>query len=151
MCGVVLLDALLRGVDVVAQQVDFAVAGQHLGGAEAHARHVDVDRAHHTPAPRLLHAAPVLERVAHQQVGRQRDNRVVPVTDFDRRERDLLHAAVGPVFGHGNPVAHLQHVVGRELDARYEAEDAVAENQHDDRRRGAQSREQEGGRLVKQD
>lgn len=63
----------------------------------------------------------------------------------------LLDVAVGPVLGDRNPVPDLEHIVSRELEARNEAEDAVTENQHQHGRRGAQSRQQDGGRLVEQD
>ena len=149
--GIVLLDAAFGIVDIFADQVDTAVFIQHLRRTEPHAGHVDTHRALHAAASRRLHAAPVLERIAHQQVGRQRNDRIVPVLHFDGRERHLDHRTVRTVFGYGDPVPDLEHVVRRKLDARDEAEDAVAEDQHDDGRRSAQSGEQNGGRLADQD
>ena len=73
------------------------------------------------------------------------------VSSIYSRERHLDHRAVGPVFGNRNPVPHLEHVVGRKLDAGDESQNAVAENQHDDRRRRSQTGQQTGGRLVDQD
>ena len=149
--GIVLLDAAFGIVDIFADQVDTAVFIQHLRRTEPHAGHVDTHRALHAAASRRLHAAPVLERIAHQQVGRQRNDRIVEIADFHRRERHLDHRAVGPVFGNRNPVPHLEHVVGRKLDAGDESQNAVAENQHDDRRRRSQTGQQTGGRLIDQD
>lgn len=127
MRGVVLLDPLLGLIDIFADDVYVAVSGQHLGRTEFHARHVQVHRTLHAAPARRLHPAPVLERIAHQQVRRQRNDRIVPVLHFHGRERHLDHRTVRTVFGHGDPVPHLEHVVRRELDAGYEAEDTVAE------------------------
>ena len=145
---VILLDPLLGPGDVIFQQVDALVSLQHFGCAETDAGHVDIDRALDAAPSRGTHSFPVLERVAHQQVGREGDDRVVPVADFDRVERDLLHRAVGAVLGHADPVADFEHVVGRQLDARYETQDAVAEDQHEDRGRSAQTGEEHRRRAV---
>lgn len=112
---IVIFYNLLCLVDVVGQQFDFAVFVQHLRCAEAHAVHVDVDRALHPSAAALLHATSVLERVAHQQVGRNGGDGVVPVAHLHGVECHLYHGSVSTVLRHGNPVAHLQHVVGGEL------------------------------------
>ena len=151
MRGIVFLNPLLSLVDIFADDVYVAVPAQHVRRTEFHARHVQVHRTLHAAAARRLHSAPVLERIAHQQVGRQRNDRIVPVLHFDGRERHLDHRTVRTVFGYGDPVPDLEHVVRRKLDARDEAEDAVAEDQHDDGRRSAQSGEQNGGRLADQD
>ena len=124
---------------------------QHLGGAETHAGHVDRHRAHHAPPARKLHGMPVRKGIGRQQIRRQHDERVVPVADFDRRQRHLLDVSVGAVLRDRDPVPDFEHVVGRELDARYESEDAVAEDQHQHGRRGPQPREQDGRRFVEQD
>ena len=42
----------------------------------------------------------------------------------------------------------FEHVVGRQLDARYETQDAVAEDQHEDRGRSAQTGEEHRRRAV---
>ena len=67
------------------------------------------------------------------------------------RQRHLRHIAVGAVFGHRDPVPGAQHVVGRELHAGDQPQDAVPENQHDDGRRSAQSREYGRGVLPDED
>lgn len=103
----IVLDAAFGIVDIFADQVDTAVFIQHLRRTEPHAGHVDTHRALHAAASRRLHAAPVLERIAHQQVGRQRNDRIVEIADFHRRERHLDHRTVGPVFGNRNPVPTL--------------------------------------------
>ena len=148
--GIISLDPLFGPVDVVAQQVDLAEVFQHLGRAEAHAGHVDRHRAHHAPPARELHGVPVRKGVGRQQVGRQHDQRIVPVADLHGRERHLLDRAVRAVLRDRDPVADLQHVVGRELDPRNEAHDAVPEDQHQDRRRSPESGQQLDGRLVDQ-
>ena len=149
--GVVGFDAPLRFVDILPDEVDLPVTRQHLRRAEPDARHVDRHRTHHAAAARELHPAPVLERIGGEQVGRQHDDRIVPVADLHGRKRHLLHRAVRPVLRHGDPVADLQHVVGRELDARHESQDAVAEDQHDDGRRSAQPGQQDRRGLADQD
>ena len=98
--------------------------------AEADAADVDVDAALDAPSATLAHGVPVLERIAHQQVGRQGGHGVVPVAHLDGVERHLRHRAVHAIFGHLDPVAHLQHVVGRELYTAHEAHDGVLEHQH---------------------
>ena len=147
---VVRLDDLFRLVDVVGQQLDAAILIQHLRCAEAHAVHVDIHRPLHPSATTLLHAAPVLERVADQQIGGDGGDGIVPVAHLHRIECHLNHRTVGPIFRHGNPVAHLQHVVGRELHARYHAHDGVLEDEHQHGGRGSQSGQQREGRLVEQ-
>ena len=98
----------------------------------------------------LGHAAPVLERVGDQSVGRDRGDRLVPVLDLDRGERDLDHVAVGAVLGHLDPVADPNHVVAGELDAGHEAEDRVLEDQQQHRGHRAQAAEERPGRSVGQ-
>ena len=65
---------------------------------------------------------------------------VVPVAHLDSCQRHVYHLAVGSVlFGH-NPVATVQHVVGRKLHRGYQAQDGVFEHQHQYSSRGAESR-----------
>ena len=138
-------------VDVGGEEGDAAVSGQHLGGAEADAVHVDVDGSLDAPAARLLHAAPVLEGVADEGVGRYGGDGVVEVAHLDGVERHLDDRSVGAILLHGDPVARAQHIVGRELYAGDEAEDRVLEDQHEDGRRGAEAGEEGDGRLVDDD
>ena len=144
-------EALFGPVDIVAQEIDPPEAVQHLGRAEVYAGHVDRHRTHHAPSSRELHGVPVRKGVRRQQVGRQHGQRIVPVADLDRRERHLLDGSVGSVLRDRDPVSDLQHVVGRELNPRHETHDAVAENQHQHGRRGAEPREELDRRLVDQD
>ena len=125
--------------------------GHLLVGAERDGAHVDVYGTLDTAAAALLHAAPVLERVAHESIGRYGGDGLVPVAHLDGGEGHLLHIAVGPVLGHGDPVAGAQHVVGRELYACHETHDGVFEHEHEHGGRGSQGGEYVAGILVDED
>ena len=103
------------------------------------------------PSAAFAHAAPVLERVADQRIGRDRRDRLVEILHLDRRQRDFGHVAVGAVFRHRDPVAGTQHVVGRELHARHQSQDAVAEDEHQDGGRSSESGQDRRGISVDQD
>ena len=111
---------------------------------------VDVDgqRALDAAAAALAHGPPVLERVAHKGVGRDRSDGLVEVLYLDRRERHLGYVSVGAVFAHGDPVARAEHVVCRELHARNKPEDRILEYEHQYGGRGSQTREYGRGVLV---
>ncbi|EJX02930.1 hypothetical protein EVA_08965 [gut metagenome] len=76
------------------------------------------------------HGIPVLKRIAYQGVGWNRRDGIVKVAHFDRRQRHFLHRTVNAQFLNRHPVAHLQHVVHRELNTGNQSQDAVLEYQH---------------------
>ena len=124
--------------DEVAHQRDFPVPLDRFGRAKAHAAHVDADRAHDASSAGLFHPPPVLERVAGQHERGDRSDRVVEVLDLHRVQRHFQHRPVHVVLRHADPVARLEHLIGRKHDARYEPEDRVLEDQHQDGGRCAQ-------------
>ena len=128
--------------DEVAHQRDFPVPLDRFGRAKAHAAHVDADRAHDASSAGLFHPPPVLERVAGQHERGDRSDRVVEVLDLHRVQRHFQHRPVHVVLRHADPVARLEHLIGRKHDARYEPEDRVLEDQHQDGGRCAQPGQQ---------
>ena len=68
--------------DVVFQQLNLTILFEHFGSTEAYAGHVDVDASFHPSPAALAHAAPVLERVAHQQVGRYGSDGIIKITNL---------------------------------------------------------------------
>ena len=130
----------------------FAGEVLHLfGSAEAYRRGVDRQRPLDAASAAFAHAAPVLERVAHQRIGRDGRDGLVEILHLDRRQRDLDDISVGAVFRHGDPVSRAQHVVGRELYAGHQPEDAVAEDEHQHGGRGAESGQNRRGVAADED
>ena len=119
--------------------------------AEPHRGGVEQDGTFDTPSAAFAHAAPVLERIADQRVRRDRRDRLVEILHLDRGERNFGHVAVGAVFGHRDPVARAQHVVGRKLHAGHQSQDAVPENQHQHGGGGAQPGQDRRGVAADED
>ena len=112
---------------------------------------VDVDRQLQSASARLAHAAPVLKRVAHEQIRRYGGDGLVEVLHLDSGERHFPYISVGAILVHGYPVARTQHVVGRKLHAGHKTEDGILENQHDDSSRSAKTGKHGAGTLVDDD
>ena len=66
-------------------------------------------------------------------------------------QADLGHVAVRAVLGHLDPVAHPEHLVGLDLDARDEAEDGVPEDEQEDGGHGAEPGQERRRALLHQD
>ena len=94
---------------------------------------VDVEAAFDAAAAGGRHAAPVFKRVGDQRPGWNGGDGVVPVAYLDRGEADIDHRAVGAVLRHLQPVAKLEHIVGRELDTGHQTEDRIFKHQHQHR------------------
>ena len=108
-----------------------------------HAGCIQIQRALDPPPTGLGHAAPVLVALRDQPPGRHGDDGLVEVAHLDRVQGDIDHVAVGTRTGHGDPVAHPQHVVGGQLHAGDETQDGVLEDQDQHRRHRAQARQQQ--------
>ena len=100
---------------------------------------------------RLLHAAPVGERLGNEVVGGDGRDGLVPVLNLDGGQADLRDIAVRVAARYHDPVAQPHHVVGAELDARHEAEDGVLEDQHQHGGEGGQTAQQNGQPLAGDD
>ncbi|MPM79700.1 hypothetical protein SDC9_126739 [bioreactor metagenome] len=131
-----------RFINVVSKQMYFTVFIKHFRRAEFNTVHINPDRTLHPSAAGFLHASPVLKRIAHQSIGRNGRNGIIPITNFNRIECHLNHRTVGSIFGHHNPIAHTQHIVGRQLNARHKSHDTILEHQHQDGCRCTQSGKQ---------
>ena len=84
-------------------------------------------------------------------MGRHRHNRLVEVLDFHRVKRDIDHIAIRAHAGHGDPVAHTQHVVGGELHAGNQAQDCVLEDQQQNGGDRAQAGQKQKRAFIDQD
>ena len=115
-----------------------------------HAVAVDIHRPLDASPARFAHMAPVFKRIGNQRISGQGGDGVVPVLYFHRGEPDIGHAAVGAVFRHFQPVADIEHAVGRKLDAGHQAQNRVFKHQHQHRRHRAQAAEQNQRRLAEQ-
>ena len=146
----VVFDFFLFTVQVAAQQSNAAQLFQQFGVEKGYGGLIDQERPLDAPPAGIVHALPVDERAFDQLVGRNHDDGVVPIPHFDRMQRDLDHAAIGPERGRLDPIPHLQHLVGRELQAGDEGHDRVAEDQQDQGGEGTQTAEKDGRRLVQQ-
>ena len=112
---------------------------------------VDVDRQFQAASTSLAHTAPVLKRVANEQIRRYGGYGLVEVLHLDGGERHLSDISVGSILVHGYPVARAQHVVGSKLHAGNKAEDGVLEDQHYYGSRGSESGKNGSGALVDDD
>ena len=57
-------------------------------------------------------------------------DRLIPVLDFHRVERNVDDVAVGMSLGHFDPVPDPDHIVGHDLNASHQRQDRVPEHQH---------------------
>ncbi len=121
-------------VNIVGEILKLAKLRQHGFIAKTDGVHIDVQRAFDAPPAGVAHAAPVLERIADERIRWDRRNRLVPVLHLHRRQRNINHIAVGTILGHLDPVAQMDHIVRRYLNARDKAEDRVLKDQHQHRR-----------------
>lgn len=122
-----------------------------VGRAEVNGVGVDVDRQLQAAPTSLAHAAPVLKRVANEQIRRYGGYGLVEVLHLDGGERHLFYISVGSILVHGYPVARAQHVVGSKLHAGNKAKDGVLEDQHYYGSRGSESGKDGSGTLVDDD
>lgn len=127
------------------------IPAKFVSRAEVNGVGVDVDRQLQAAPTSLAHTAPVLKRVAHEQIRRYGGYGLVEVLHLDGGERHLSYQSVGSIFGHGYPVARAQHVVGSKLHAGNKAEDGVLEDQHYYGSRGSESGKDGSGTLVDDD
>ncbi len=135
-------------LDIVLHQGDLAIAVDHLPIAKAHGIEVEMDRALDASPTALLHAAPVTVGRVEQFVCRDGRDRLVPVLDLDRVERDVEHVAVRIVGRHLDPVPLFHQVVGVDLEAGDEREQRVLKEQQQDRHHRTQAAEEHQRRLA---
>ena len=140
----------LRFIYVICQQLYLAIFFQHFGSTKAHACHIDINGTLHPASAGLLHSLPVLKRIADQQVRRNGRNRIIEITHLHGIQRYFYHCTVRTIFRHGDPVAHLQHIVGRKLNTGYKSHDTIFENQHQNSGRRSQSGQQDHRALIDQ-
>ncbi len=124
-------DLVLFLLDVLGDVCDLGEALEHRRSAQLDRLHIDVNRSFDPTATRLGHAAPVLEGIRDQRIGRNRGDRLVPVLDLDGGQCNVDDITVRPVAGHFNPVPFGEHLVGGELDSRHKTQDGILENQHE--------------------
>ena len=115
---------------------------------KTHAGRIDIKLALDAATAGLGHAAPVLERLGDELPRWYGDDSAVEIAHLHRMQRDVDDIAIHAGRGHRDPVAHAQHVVGAELDARDETQDGVLEHQQQHRRHGADARQQQADALV---
>lgn len=127
------------------------IAAKLVRRAEVNGVGVDVDRKFQAAPSSLAHTAPVLKRVADEQIRRYGGYGLVEVLHLDGGERHLSDISVGSILVHGYPVARAQHVVGSKLHAGNKAEDGVLEDQHHYGSRGTESGKDGSGTLVDDD
>src|SRR5690606_31006068 len=117
---------------------------------KVHALLVEKEAALDPPTATFLHAAPVLERVGNEALGRDAGDRLVPVLDLDRVQGDIDHVAVGIQLRNLHPVADTNQVVGGDLYTGHQRQQGVLEDQHQHRGHGAEAGQQDQRRAVDQ-
>ena len=127
------LELGLFAADVTGQQMHPAQPLFFVIVEKTHSPGVDEQAALDPPATRLLHAAPVAERLGHQPPGRDRDDGLVEILHLDRVQGDVHYITVGTDLGHLDPVADPQHVVAGQLHAGDEGQQGVLVDQQDHR------------------
>ncbi|MNV04748.1 hypothetical protein D3C71_950550 [compost metagenome] len=137
--GVPLRQFGLLLAQVIAQHRELLQPGQHRRLHEAHAVLVQVQRALDPAATRFLHAAPVLERLGHQLLGRDGGDGLVEVLHGDGVQGDIDHIAIGVLAGHLDPVAQPHPAIATDLHAGHQRQDGVLEDQHQHRGGRAQA------------
>ena len=76
---------------------------------------------------------------------------VIPSTNFNCGKRNLDDHTIDTATWHLNPIAHLEHIVCRELHASKQTQKAILEDEGDDRSRSSQTGQQTCGRLIDDD
>ena len=114
---VVLSDFRAFALDVLAQERPATKSIDLLGTKESDRIHIDVKGALDAAPTGIRHPAPVLKRFADEFVGGNRRNRLIPVLNFDRVQRDIHDVTVRGSVGHLDPIPHPDHVVAGDLDA----------------------------------
>src|SRR5690606_37607216 len=99
--------------------------------------YVDVNSTLDPPSAAFLHTPPVLKAVGDEEVCGNRGDGFIPVPYFDCVEVNGHHVAVGVEFGHLNPVAYPDHIIGGDLHAGHEPQNSILKDQQDDRGHGA--------------
>ena len=125
-----------------------ADAVEHIGGGGKDGVGINHDAAAYAAGVALLHAAVIGEAGRYEVVRREGGGGFVPVENFHRHERHLLHRAVGIGARHRNPVAHMEAVVFGELYACHNTQNVVLENQHQYGRKSTEAAEERKGRFV---
>ncbi len=120
--GLALGCIFLHLLDIVLHEGQLLEILKHLGCRGAYRGYVDENRALYLTPSALLHLVPVLKLRRHKRVRRHRNGGIVPVTHLYSRKRYIGYYAVYNSSRNGNPVAHAQHVVGRQLQSRHKAE-----------------------------
>ena len=113
---------------------------------KSHAVHIDIEGTFDPSAARFFHSFPVVEGLGDQGIGGNGGDGFVPVLHLHGIQADIDHIAVGIVFGHGDPVAHIHHFIGRELDTGHKSQDGILKNQQQYCGHGPQSSKQ--ARIV---
>ncbi len=101
-------------------------------------------------AATFLHAAPVLERVGNETLGRNAGDGLVPVLHLDGMQGDVDDISVGIELRHFHPVADANQVIGGDLHTGDQRQQGVLEDQHQHGGHGAQAGEQDQRRAVDQ-
>ncbi|MNS78906.1 hypothetical protein D3C72_1125400 [compost metagenome] len=140
--GVPLRQFGLLLAQVIAQHRELLQPGQHRRLHEAHAVLVQVQRALDPAATRFLHAAPVLERLGHQLLGRDGGDGLVEVLHGDGMQGDIDDIAVSVLARHLDPVADAHAAIATDLHAGHQRQDGVLEDQHQHRGCRAQAGDQ---------
>ena len=66
---------------------------------------------------------------SEMSVGGNRGDSLVPVLNFNRRQRNIDHIAVCATSGHLDPIAHHDHIVNRQLKTSNKTQYGVLKNQ----------------------
>jgi len=141
----------LFATDIVLQQMEIPKPLNLRIIQESNTVHVNINGTFNPTSTRLFHPFPVIKGFRYQRISRNGGNGFVPVLYFDRIKADIDHIPVCIVFGHGDPVAHIDHLVGRKLDTGYKSQYGVFKYQHQDRSHGSQAGHQGGGCFVAHD
>src|SRR5690606_23470298 len=131
MLGIKTFDFRLTLRNIISNKVEFLVTLPGFRIDKSNGPQVNEDRSLNPPSSALAHTAPVLEAVGNKIIGRDGRDRLIPVSHFYRVQVDCNHVTIGVELRHLNPVAYPHHVVGRDLNACYDTENGILEDQKD--------------------
>ena len=123
--------------------------GEHLLVEKTHRVLIDGDTAHDPPRPGGEHRLPVGIGLGEEILGGNTGDGIVPVADGNGVQRDIRHLAAEVLVRHFNPVPQLEHVVGRQLNVRHQRQQSMLEHDHQYRRHGPQTGDNNDRRFVR--
>lgn len=112
--------------------------------------HIHAERTLDAARTRFDHVSPVANARRNKRVGGNAGNRVVPIFDFYRSQRNITHNAVHALARNLNPIVLAHDIVEQNRQSRGQTQQRIAENDEQHRHCRAERRKKINGRLVRQ-